>query len=517
MTPNELCNGGRCQDGCQIAADQPSNVGCEFYAVDLDLLDGISKPGEGPWAVALANAGQTKARVVIEVTDAPYGKPPTPTAIHETLIEPGSLEEFRMPQRPVDCGNGSDDPVAPGTCLSRSAFRITSTAPIVVYQFNNIVHSFSTDASLLLPTTAIGKKYRVVGWPTSHSFPQPLVPVHRSYVTIVGTEPDTRVTVNPTWRIRGNGNSVKATQPGETLEITIGAFDVLNLESDDSTLAECVAMTSAPGCADFTGTGVEATKPIVVFSGTEQSGVGLPYDAEEPPSWKNLEQGESKGCCNQHLEEQLAPVESFGKRFLVTRSPIRSNAMFTKWVEPDRLRFVGVAETAQVTTTLPPPLDKFTLEPGQVVDTYTRDDIVVESDQPIIVAQFLLSQDYVEPTPKGDPSFTVFPPVEQARTEYVFLSPPAWDENWVVIGVEKPWSSPSTEMSPPLVRRTRSAPSTARLTSRGGVNSRPACTTYPETAPFKSWPTATGRLTHMRSPAAPTSSRSTSHHRYSNA
>ena len=436
LEAGEMCNDGRCQNGCAIAADQPSNVGCEFYAVDLDLADGLTNPGAGPWAVALANAGQTKARVVIEVTDSPYGQPPTPTAIHETTIDPGQLEEFHMPQRTVDCGNGTDDPYAPGSCLSRAAFRITSTSPIVVYQFNNISHSFSTDASLLLPTTAIGKSYRVVGWPAAHSYPTPLGPAERAYVTVVGTKPNTKVTVKPSWRIRGNG-PIPATQAGETLEVTIGPFDVLNLETDDATLAECVAMTSPPYCSDLTGTAVEATEPVVVFSGTEGSGIGLPNDAELPPSWQNLDEGETKGCCIQHLEEQLTPVESYGKRFLITRSPIRSNGQFTKWVEPDRLRFVGAAEPAVVTTNLEPPHDSFTLEPGEIVDTYTRDDIVVDSTQPIVVAQFLLAQDYVEPTPKGDPSFTIFPPVEQARTEYVILSPSEWAENWIVIGAEE--------------------------------------------------------------------------------
>jgi hypothetical protein len=215
--------------------------------------------------------------------------------------------------------------------------------------------------------------------------------------------------------------------------MTIGPFDVLNLETDDATFDECFQMMTPPYCADLTGTAVDATKPIAVWSGTEQSGVGLPADAPLPPAWNDM----SSGCCNQHLEEQLMPVESFGKKFLVTRSPIRSNPDFTWWEEPDVLRFVGAAAPAQVTTTLPPPYDSFTLQPGQVLDTWTQTDIVVSATEPIVVAQFLIGEGYVEPQPKGDPSFTIFPPVEQARTEYVFLSPAEWKENWVVIGAEK--------------------------------------------------------------------------------
>ena len=427
----ELCHNGACENGCAIAEAESSNVGCEFYAVDLDLSDGVSDPAAGPWGVALANAGIAPASVVIELNDEPLGAPPVATTIKTFTIQPGALAEYEMPTREIDCAQKPGDWASPGSCISSRAFRITSTVPIVVYQFNNLSHGFSTDASLLLPTTSVGTKYRVTGWAASHSFPSPGAFVQRAYVTIVGTQTNTLVKVKPSWRIKGNG-LVPATAAGSTLEMTLGPFDVLNLESDDSTLQECLAMQTPPYCADMTGTIVDSNKPVVVFSGTEESGVGLPEGAPNPPSWNE----NSNGCCNQHLEEQLAPVESFGKKFLVTRSPIRSNAEFTSWEEPDVLRFVGAAAPATVTTNLPAPFDTFTLQPGEVKDTWTQKDVVVSASEPIVVAQFLIGEGYVEPQPKGDPSFTIFPAIEQARTEYVFLSMAGWKESWVVIGAE---------------------------------------------------------------------------------
>ncbi|MEO1172532.1 MAG: adenylyltransferase/cytidyltransferase family protein [Myxococcota bacterium] len=67
-----------------------------------------------------------------------------------------------------------------------------------------------------------------------------------------------------------------------------------------------------------------------------------------------------------HLEEQLFPVEAVGNKYVITRSPIRSSG---SWHEPDVLRFIAPAETTNVTTTLPPPYDSFTLQPGEVVST----------------------------------------------------------------------------------------------------------------------------------------------------
>jgi hypothetical protein len=156
--------------------------------------------------------------------------------------------------------------------------------------------------------------------------------VQRAYVTIVGTVQGTQVSVKPGWRIMGNARCLPRRRGG-TISLTIGPFDVLNLETDDATLEECVAMQTPPYCAELTGTIVESSEPVVVFSGTEESGVGIPYDAPKPPSWNE----QSNGCCNQHLEEQLLPIESFGKNFLVTRSPLRSDPTYTWWEEPDIL------------------------------------------------------------------------------------------------------------------------------------------------------------------------------------
>jgi hypothetical protein len=415
--------------GCQATEDEPSNAGCEFYAVDLDLSDGVSDPANYAWGIVVASASDADAHVIVEQNDAPYGETPSPSVVWDVTIPPGELAELTMPTREVDCAATPGDWGSPGSCASSNAFRIESSQPIVVYQFNNLVHGYSTDASLLLPTSALGSKYRIVGWPVAHSYPSPGAFVQRSYVTVVGTQAGTQVTMKPGWRIRGNG-PVPATPAGQTMTLTVGPYDVLNLESDDATLNECFQMQTPPYCADLTGSIVDATAPVVVFSGTEQSGVGLPPDAPLPPSW-----GEnSSGCCNQHLEEQLFPAESFGRSFLVTRSPIRSNPEFTWWEEPDVIRFVGAAAPSTVTTNLPAPYDSFTLQPGEVRDTWTQQDFVVSATEPIVVAQLLVGQGYVEPQPKGDPSFTIFPPIEQARTEYVFLSPTGWQEDWVVVG-----------------------------------------------------------------------------------
>lgn len=427
------CNDGKCQTGCDIANDQPSNVGCEFWAVDLDQQDGGGNdPASQPWGLVLSNAGDAQANVTIEWNDAPQGIPAVPKTVNVISVKPGQLEAVLLPTRELDCGVAPNRYESPGTCLSSQAFRITSSSPIVVYQFNVFQNTFSNDASLLLPTNALGQRYRVLGWNAGHpiliSFPGIGNIIDRSYVTIVGVVENTQVKVRPSWRIRGNP-PIAATQPGGEIVVTIGPFDVLNLETDDGTLGD-----DQKTIADLSGTDIEANKPIAVFSGTESTSAPYDWDIPTYPGWDTPDDGRQPDtCCLDHLEEQMFPMESVGTKYVLTRSPIRST---TGYREPDMLRFVGVAEDATVTTTLPPPWNSFTIAPGEVKTTHAQGDVIMTATKPVMVGQILISQGYVEGASIGDPAMTMFVPVEQYRTEYVILTPGSWNQNWVVIAAE---------------------------------------------------------------------------------
>jgi IgGFc binding protein len=419
----KTCSDGKCSSACEIAADKPSNVGCEFWAVDLDQQDGFNDPASAPWGVALSNAGQGVANVTIEINVAAVGQPVKTQVIQQVTVPAGGLKPVILPTRELDCGVKPNDYASPGTCLSSNAYRITASTPIVVYQFNVFANAYSNDASLLLPTNALGKIYRVIGWPAGHpiplAFPGIGTIIDRSYVTVVGSKPNTHVTVKAGWRIKGNP-PVAATPVGGEITATIGPFDVLNLETDDGTFQD-----DPKTMADLSGTVVQASEPVAVFSGVETTGAPGSFDVPKPPGW---ESGDT--CCLDHLEDQMFPVESVGSHYVIARSPVRSTSSFR---EPDVLRFLGVAEPATVTTNLPAPYDSFTLQPGEIKTTWTQDNIIVSSTKPVMVGQILVSSQYVDGPALGDPSLTVFPPVEQFRTEYVFLAPDGWTQSWVVI------------------------------------------------------------------------------------
>ncbi|MEZ4373621.1 MAG: hypothetical protein R3B07_22560 [Polyangiaceae bacterium] len=212
----ELCGNGRCGTACRIAADQPSNVGCEFWGADLDQQDALERPASEPWGFVLSNAGEGDANITIDANLAKPGDLPSRSRSSSSRCSRGVSQTVVLPSRELDCGTKPNDYQSPGTCLSSRAFKITSSNPIVVYQFNVFTNQYSNDASLLLPTSALGKVYRIINWGAGHpvptNFPGIGLIIDRSYVTVIGTCANTKVSVKPSWKIRGNG-PIPATPP----------------------------------------------------------------------------------------------------------------------------------------------------------------------------------------------------------------------------------------------------------------------------------------------------------------
>lgn len=415
----EVCSMGMCADACQVADDTPSNIGCEFWAVDLPNTRGLDDASKEPWGVVLANAGQTSADVVIERNIAALGEPDNLVALEQTSIPPGLLKTIELPRAEITGWTAQtvEPPGPTGTARTNNAFRIRSTAPIVVYQFNTFTNDFSNDASLLLPSSGLGTVHRVIGYSTANPIaPIPLAGVpDRSSVAIIGTQDDTLLEIRPGTKTVSDMQTIPTGDVDKPINITIDQWEVVNIASD-----------GIPG--DMTGTVVEASKPVAVFSSGERA-IAPSYvgdDFPKPPDWDPMR---SDLCCTDHIEEQVFPVTSLGSKFVVAHSPERSEG---GWLEPDILRFLAVAEPATVTTSLPPPFDSFSLQPGEMFEAWAQEDITVESTTPIMLAQILVSQTYTNAF-IGDPSLTYFPPLDQYRERYVFLTPPTWTYNYFVL------------------------------------------------------------------------------------
>ena len=251
---------------------------------------------------------------------------------------------------------------------SRKAIHIVSDQPISVYGLNR--RPQSTDTYLGLPVSALGTEYRVVAY----------TKLSRDYLSqfaIIATEDDTKVTIVPTAETR------KRRPPGVPFTI----------ELDRGEVYQVIAAYDIRSPSDLTGSYIRASKPVAVFSGHSCAYV--------PPLVQ---------ACN-HLVEQIPPMSKWGKHFYVgklakrKRYTVRVVAAYpnTKVFENNRL----VA----------------TLNAGEFYEnSNVRDNILIASDRPVLVAQYAHGSDDLRDR-IGDPMMILITPTQQFLPYYQFATP----------------------------------------------------------------------------------------------
>lgn len=442
----EVCSYGDCKTPCERALDEPSNVGCDFWAADLDneaVANFISNDAAAQqYSVVVANNNDYAVQVQVLHNEARVGAPVDERVVLNATVAPRSVRQLDLPQREVDGTMGQNGTYRRGsgshTFVSPHAYHVISSGPVVAYQFNPIVQQFSNDASILIPIQALGRHHYVFGWPTANPCGPPpgefgsmdSIPDHTS-ITIVGVADGTQVTVTATHPILGSGGDsgfvIPPTPAGQPLTFTINRYDVVNLESDQPVvpIQQCLSHLDQDG--DFTGSLVTSTRPVAVFTAHER-GIGLggamPPD---PPGW------DGNGCCTDHLEEQLFPTTAWGREFAIARSPVRSTSPSYK--EPDVYRVLASEDGTTVTTSLGGNQATFTLDAGQFKPLWSDHGFTVSSSAPITIGQVLVSQNRIPDGGTGDPSLLLVPAAEQYRKSYVFLVPSTFSKNYMVLAI----------------------------------------------------------------------------------
>ncbi len=427
------CRDGQCVNLCARAEQERSNVGCEYWAVDLDnaVVSASLNAASQQFAVVVSNVeAEIPARVTVEEDTALPGQTAQIRVVGTATIAPRNLEVFRLGPREVDGSADGTFNTGTGTALTRHAYRVRSTVPIVAYQFNPLenVNVFSNDASQLLPVTALagdgsGRAYVIASWPQTiatseipnQNFGQDL----RAFLAIVAVRPDTHVHIRSTARIIPGGPLSEGLPKGGEADFVLQPFEVLNLETGDFN-------------ADFTGTLLDADEPVAVFPGSE---------ASDAPFFSDLA---TRFCCADHLEEQGTPLHAVGKSYALARMPNRTRAVIAAGggigavEEPEYYRVVAARPGAtHVTTTLAPPYQSFDLAgEGSNLTIIAYRDFVLNASQAVIVSDTQASQDAAgvkRGLPGGDPSLTFVPPVEQWRSDYVLLTPDKYSFDFLVI------------------------------------------------------------------------------------
>lgn len=414
---------GHCDDACGAAEAVRSNVGCEY------------------WPVPLANSRELDSRSFdFRVVVTNPGAQPADVTIHrgfrivETArVRPGGVAEIVLPWIAGVSFPFADDDWK-SVVTAEGAYRLTSSRPVIVAQFNpfhyasaGAYHSYTNDASLLYPTHVLGRDHVGTSYvPFSVSRGSDLSDEHRvttrlpGYLAIVGiAHQPTEVEVELAGDVAADaGGRWPATARGGTLRFTLGRGEVAQIAAavpppcgpdrpgfHDLDPGEGVAAFCREDRYDLTGSRIRSDQPVAVFGA--HTCANVPYDVT---------------ACD-HLETQLAPVETWGTRF--TTLPLRDPQQLEV---PNLLRITAAHDGTEITLT-PAPREggTSTLNAGEHVEVRIDRAIEIAGDRPIQVAQLLVGQNVTDPPlARGDPGMTVLVPYEQFRRDYVFVTPSSY-------------------------------------------------------------------------------------------
>lgn len=407
-----VCEKGACIPICDKSTKDASYIGCEYWAVDLDnAIDaGVYDAAGQPFAVVLSNTHATLTAEV-KVLTKESGKV---VEVVSFEVPPNGLKTVILPNKCYDGGGSCGRAYSVnGTVITDTSFYIKSDLPITAAQFNPLdnVDVFSNDASLLFPTTALGRRYMVMSRQQHYD-------VFHGFLTIVATQPgQTEVIVEASCKVLGGidkaGKPIYAMKKGDIQTFYLDQYDILNLETDGKG-------------EDFTGSLVTSDKIVAVFSGTEAT---------------SLPETDPVTCCADHIEHQLYPMGAWGRKYNAVKLKPRGK-------ERDLWRILARMDGTRVVTT--PNVfkqDQVTLNAGQWIDVLTTQSFEIEASSPVLVGQFMTGQnDPLDPethtqTPDwagiGDPAFIIGVPVEQYRSNYQFLAPNKYAKDYITIVAPK--------------------------------------------------------------------------------
>ncbi|AKF09803.1 IgGFc-binding protein [Sandaracinus amylolyticus] len=417
------CGGnGYCGDACGEAEQTRSNVGCEYWPAPLanPALDG----SRFDFRVVVANPNDTAANVRItrNGVDAYTG-----------TVAANGLAEIPLPWIPGQSLDGIQPDDWRSITVAGGAYRMTSDVPVIAMQFNPFeyssggANSFTNDATLLYPTHVLTGDYvGLAYYPLSRTVDGNALR-YPGYIAVVGVSPEpTRVQVSARGAVAADaagrfpatptgGSFVVTLQQGEVVHIAAAIPPecapgrpgyVENRECESTPIGEiCDVMeTCREQDYDLTGTRITADRPVAVFGG--HACAYVPTSAE---------------ACD-HLEEQLPPIQSWGRAFV--GAPMGDGSIGGTNV----LRVIAYEDT---TVTVSPPqggVGGGALRGGEFLELDVTSPFEVTGTSAIMVAQYLRGQYATEPAAqRGDPDVTVLVPSEQYREDYTFVLPSSYN------------------------------------------------------------------------------------------
>lgn len=401
---------------CDEAAANKSYVGCDYWPTAV----ANSVHPDFDFTVVVANTSAEAANITITG--------PNSTNVTDS-VAPGTLKKISLPWvnaiNPVPSDYDFVYALTESIKATGAAYHLVSDRPVVVYQFSPLqytikctganadadgnCYSYSNDASLLLPSTAMTGNYRIAAAFANAGM--------GSYFAITATADDTSITIKAGANVKTlAGAGLAVLNANQTMTLSMNAGDVVELISDIGTKS-----SPAPDSRELSGTLVQSTKPIQIIVGD--------YCMTNPKASLPRQY-----TCD-HVEETLMPTETLGKKYIVTPPSgpaTQSNVKHT-------VRIVGNVDGTTLTFTPAMSGVKTSINAGEVIEIDSSGvNFLVEGDHEFAIVTVQKSAQIVDPTTtaieqKGDPSLSAAVAVEQYRKNYVFLAPDDYDKSFVDI------------------------------------------------------------------------------------
>ena len=98
---------GTCKTPCEASLDQPSNLGCEFWAADLDneafnMVGATNNAAKQQFAVVVANNNDAPVTVTVTKNAGRVGDPLNEQAVMSATVPARTAQRIDLPQREVD-------------------------------------------------------------------------------------------------------------------------------------------------------------------------------------------------------------------------------------------------------------------------------------------------------------------------------------------------------------------------------------------------------------------------------
>jgi hypothetical protein len=387
LTCDPLAMGG-CVGPCSPKSLGNSYIGCDYYPT----VTAQAVENSFDFAVAVANTGASDVMVTIDggALTSPMTIPVPSRRVAVQTLPWQTVLKLCTANTTDECIINQS--VQAGALVQKAgAYHLRSSGPVTVYQFSPLQYTkngkfaYTNDASLLMPTNVWRTRYYTAAWQNTSTNP--------SMMAVIAAKDGTKVTIT------SKAMSMPAQgSPG----VQVGVPQTVML--DQGGVIELAAFAG-----DFTGSLVDADKPVQVISGHFCAFVpdGVP-------------------ACD-HLEESMFPVDTLGTQYIVNAPAVPSIPAG----KVELVRIIATSANTQLTYDPPQAGAPATIAQagGFVEIPNTAASFKITADQKVLVAQYGTGQSAGGNT--GDPDIALAVPVEQFRTEYLFHAPTNYESNYV--------------------------------------------------------------------------------------